>query len=73
MNIYLLERTGRVGYDEYDGFVIAADTETEARSLCDSGDEGDIWGNQLDVSCTLIGEASENWERGIVLGSFNAG
>jgi len=73
MNIYLLERTGRVGYDEYEGFVIAADNETEARSLCDSADEGDIWGNQLDVTCTLIGIANDGVAKGIVLGSFNAG
>jgi hypothetical protein len=73
MNIYLLERVGRVGYDEYDGFVIAATSETEARNLCDSADEGDIWDNQLDVTCTLVGTASEDTEKGIILGSFNAG
>lgn len=33
MNIYLIERRGDVGYDEHDGFVIAADDAKEARTI----------------------------------------
>jgi len=73
MNLYLIDRIGHVGYDEFDGFVIAAESETEARSLCNQADEGDIWGNQLDATCELIGTAKDGTNKGVILESFNAG
>ena len=33
MYIYLLERTDRVGYDEYDSCVVVADSEEQARFI----------------------------------------
>ena len=73
--LYLLKRMDRVGYDEFDGFVISADTETEARDFAiqEAADEGDeVWSSQLDVSCTLLALNTKH-DKGIVLGSFNAG
>ena len=73
--LYLLKRMDSVGYDEYDGFVVAADTETEARDFAakESADEGaGVWNSQLDCSCTLLALSSKH-SKGIVLGSFNAG
>lgn len=35
--LWLLERTDRVGYDEYDAVVVAADTELEARTYHPNG------------------------------------
>jgi len=31
MKLWLVKRTGRIGYDEYDSMVVAAETEEEAR------------------------------------------
>lgn len=73
--LYLLKRMNDIDWDEYIGFVIAADTETEARDLAaqEAADEGEkVWGSQLECSCTLLAISTKH-EKGIVLGSFNAG
>lgn len=75
MKLYLLRRMDSVGYDEYIGFVVSADNETEAREIASEqfADEGkDKWHSQLDVSATLIALNSTQ-PKGIVLESFNAG
>lgn len=74
MKLWLLERLGRVGYDENVGHVIAADTEEEARQLAnaEAKDEGGIWKSDAAVSCVEIGETDRSWPH-IVLRSFNAG
>lgn len=70
--LYLLKRINRLGYDEYDGFLISADSESEARSLCKYADEGDIWGDSSEVSCKEVAPYTEE-PKGIVLERFNAG
>jgi hypothetical protein len=72
MKLYLIERTGNIGYDEYIGFVIAAENEAEARTIAayNSGDEGaEIW-KTAPIRCIadVTGETP-----GVVLESFNAG
>lgn len=72
MKLWLLKRTDRIGYDECDGFVVRAKTETDARALAaeQAGDEGkDVWLSPA-VTCT---ELTAKGEPGIVLSSFNAG
>lgn len=77
MNIYLLKRDNKVGYDEYDGFVIAANTEDEARQMAaeEAADEGkNIWLSPVsdDVRVVKIG-INDYPNPEIILDSFNAG
>jgi hypothetical protein len=62
-------------YDCYDGYVIAAPTEEEARSIASTrpADEGaECWLAPTMVSCTHIGESLDE-EPGIFLADFHAG
>lgn len=72
-SIYLLEPTEETWdkmptYDIFEGFVVIADSEKEARNMCESADEGDIWINQKQTKCTKIGES--NRRKGMVLCSY---
>lgn len=75
MKLWLLNRTDSIGYDEYTGYVIASETENEARLIAaqNHADEGgEVWEGQL--TCTVECIALEtNQGVGIVLESFNAG
>ena len=75
-NIYLIEPTEverkEIDYDEYDGFVIIADTAKEARKMCLTGDEGKYrWLRPKRSSVRKIGETKLKPQ--VVLASFNAG
>ncbi len=72
MKIYLLKAVNRVGYDEYDGFVVAAENETEARQIANdnSADDCRIWNDPLKVRCERL---KHTLAKGLILGSFNAG
>lgn len=74
MNIYLVERTDSVGYDEYDSFVVVAETEEEALNTTPSDYVTlDSWvGSIQDLKVTLVGRFIGN-VRGVILASFNAG
>jgi len=82
MNIYLIERTDSVGYDEYESFVIAAKSEKEALSKNPS-DEWFLnmkisqWASKPYLKCTLLGKAVENvnlnTQRGFITTSYRAG
>lgn len=82
MHLWLLTAIGgAVGYDCFDGFVVCAADEVQARALAQAagGDEVRKWSDDEDkpywtdpkkVRCTLL--VAEG-EPGIILGSFNAG
>lgn len=75
MKLWLLNRTDNIGYDEYAGYVIAAETENEARLIAavNHADEGsEVWEGQLTCTAECIADAT-NREAGIILESFNAG
>ena len=71
MNIYVLKRSGRVSYDECEGFVIVAESPEDARILANrrAGDEGKIWDDPAKASCEIVDPSVE----GIVLEAFRAG
>lgn len=74
MNLYILTRNiDIVGYDEYDGKVVAAPTEEDARRIAnwDTGDEGRIWADCDAVICRKVDLKNES--QGVLLASFNAG
>ena len=79
MKIYLIERTDRIGYDEYDSIIVIAKDEAEALEYQPSGDKefsdySDSWTNTVDnIIVTLIGTATRGSKSGVVLASFNAG
>jgi hypothetical protein len=74
MNIYHLNRQGSIGYDEYDEFIIAAETEAEARQIAsrNAADEGKaIWlSNKVD--CTVL-RPEDFDESQVIASSFQAG
>ena len=72
MNLYLVKRTTRVGYDEYDSFVVAADHDDDSKLVANNHGWGDA-GYQADLKCELIGTAKPFTKRGVILGSYNAG
>jgi hypothetical protein len=82
MNLYLLEQSVNNGYDTYDSVVVAAETEEEAKFIHPSEYEKNWdgkdcrfsdWCDVKDISVTLIGTATTDTKKGVVLASFNAG
>ena len=85
MNLYLLRRTDTIGYDEYDAFVCAAESEDQARSMPPANEwltsellNSNIiweWTNDLNnIEVTHIGKADEKYTKPtVILASFNAG
>lgn len=74
MHIYLIERTDRVGYDEYDSAVVVAQSEEQALELLKKKHPNDYttyhcWG---DFKSVIIRELSLT-APAIILESFNAG
>ena len=72
VNIYLLERIGSIGYDEADGFVVAAASPEAARQQAaeNAGDEGgDTWLMPGLSTCDAINPR----QSGVILRSFRAG
>ena len=75
MNIYLIERTDKVDYDEYDAFVVVANSSKEARELLVQlyirDKIYDSWSDNNKVN--LIGTTTKYKKTRVILGSFNAG
>ncbi len=76
MNIYLVERTKTVGYDQYDAFVVTAKSGIEAMELLIAQYKPQLnayspWSK--DAKAELIGTTDKYIEPEIILGSFNAG
>jgi hypothetical protein len=76
MNIYLLDRTDKVDYDQYDSFVVVAKSPKQARDYVRSIHKPDryscdCWSD--DNKAQLIGTTDKYVSPEIILGSFNAG
>lgn len=72
MNIYLIKARVFAGYDSYDAHVVIANNTREARELCPTGDEGDIWRRPQESKTIKIGTTNRKRKQ-VVLSSFNAG
>lgn len=66
LTLFLIKRVDDVGYDEYDGDVVAAADETRARSLSHVG-------SHKGSTAAIIGTAVSGTIEGVILGRFNAG
>lgn len=78
LRIYLLERIGKTGYDEFYGCVVAAKNEDAAVNICPNGKtfdgENDEWvGSVSEIKCTEIGTANKGQKQGVIMSSYNAG
>ena len=79
MNLYLLTQDEETGYDTFDSMVVAAKSETDAKSIHPYGDGA--WGywsgcwpkSPECVDAKFIGYAVEGTPSGVILSSFNAG
>ena len=78
MYLYLLTQNEVSGYDTYDSVVVAANSETDAKSIhpCTilGWDSRSNWPESPEgVEVKLIGKAVEGTPAGVILSSFNAG
>jgi len=78
MNLYYVSQEYD-GYETYDGFVVACETEEDARNT--HPQEGRVFGKDCftwcqtpsEVDVKFIGVAGEETKKGVILASFNAG
>ncbi len=73
MHLWLVKRIGPVDYDEYEGFLIRAESEQRAREMAEAkraDEEKGTWADPERSSCTLV--TAEGAEE-ILLEDFNAG
>lgn len=73
-NIYLIARLDHVDYDEYDSFVIIAESEQRVREIAldaASGANELSWISPINSKVEKIG-TSDGTEEEVILGSFNA-
>lgn len=85
MKLFLVSRTDDIGYEEYDAFVCAAESEEQALRMLPDDDwrtreyvNGLIiweWTKDLNkIKVEYIGEADEKYTKpAVILASFNAG
>ncbi len=77
LKIYLLERIGRTGYDEFYGCVVAAKDAEDAVTIAPCGHAFDpsdsTWCDISQIKCTEVGVAKKNQKRGVIMASFKAG
>jgi len=75
MNIYLLERTDKWSYDDYDATVVIAENEEDAKKIEITYHSVIRWSwtTPNNIKATLIGTAMPDAKSGVVLKSFNAG
>ncbi len=73
MALYLVERTDRIGYDEYDSFVVRAKSSKDAlvHVLANYGSRYSGW--RTDGSNVEVTKIEPTGEDEIILGSYNAG
>jgi hypothetical protein len=81
MKLYLLEQQDNINYDTYDSCVVCAENELDAVTIDPYGEEFKepnggygSWASKIEfITCTEIGEANDQQERGVIIASFNAG
>jgi len=76
MKLWKISRKDRIGYDEYDSAVVAAETEEQARNIhpCHSRYDGTgvDWDAPKNLTVQYLG-ATDRAISGVILASFNAG
>lgn len=76
MNIYVLTRKGRTGWDEYDSFCVVAPTAQSARKIamrCAGDYDHCDWTSPRDADIENVGTARDGVKATILVSSFNAG
>jgi hypothetical protein len=79
-NLYLVSRTNKTSYDEYDAIVVCAKSPKEARYTHPDDKDWNgteeyysSWQNAEELDVKLLGVADDTVEEGVVLASYNAG
>ncbi len=77
MKLWFISQKVNDGYDTFDSAVVAAESETEARSIHPDGRKREYcvssWTRKENITVDYIGTAKEGTERGVIVASFNAG
>lgn len=80
LNIYTVNRTDGIDYDEYDAFVCIAKNKKNARNMFPYkegkfDDDFSAWINKKDVNTLIVNKigVSDKKRESVILASFNAG
>ncbi len=83
MKIYKISQTENDDWDTYDSAVVYAENEEEAKKIHPAGyhdeevtnvsEKYSSWTTLDNVVAEYIGEAKDGVEKGVIVGSFNAG
>ncbi len=77
MKLYLISQNVNNDYDTYDGFVVCAENEDEARSIHPLDGSESNYGSWVKkaahIKVKYLGEAKKGMKAGEILSSFNAG
>ncbi len=74
MRLYLVERNDADNvWDEYAAFLIAANSEEDARQIANHENGGGKWVDDKFAKCRHVGEATSAIERGVVYSDFKHG
>ena len=80
MNLYLMSQNTTLGWDTFDSCVVAAESIEDAKTISPNNTPfkpGGLhcdWAYSMnDIECTLIGTATPDIGRGVIVASFNAG
>ncbi len=75
LNLYHIYQEGRLGYDTFEGAIVAAKSEDEARTIHPSGNQdfwkySDDWVKKPeDVKVEYLGKAGPLVQKGVILAS----
>lgn len=73
MKLYKLWQTDNNDYDAYGSVVVCAENEKEAKMIANIEFKSDTLVSENKVRCQLLGNASSDTQKGIIIASFNAG
>lgn len=82
--LYLISRPTETNYDTYEGAVVAAENEEDARLIHPNGNDEPEWWKKMQgwehmwiqpetVIVEYLGEAIRGTKRGVILASYHAG
>ena len=73
MKLFILTRTDNVRYDEFDSFVVRAETEQQAREIATAADFSWPKVDERWFALTKCEELTADGPAEVIVGSFNAG
>lgn len=73
MKLYLISSNKKVGYDQYDSFVVCAKSPAAAKKIHPLYDGGAWVSTYEDIDVEFLGHAKKGSVEKVIISSFNAG